>query len=1192
MKHFKLLLASIAILTGGGIDANAQTDVTSQYLTNADFSQDSPVTRNVCGYKNDISKNENKLDGMDALYWAQDVTGWTVASSKENGKAGAVFAYGSKPQLRGDKKAAPATNPSGEASGNALGFFAVWGGTIQYTQDAAKALPAGHYELTYTYYNQSSTNAVDNLIGFKATDGTTHYGTTTSFTAGAWTTETISFDLFAETSGTFSIGYKSKGGESGANPMLFIDNLTLTYKGVDEYSYASQSSDLLVNGKFDTANSGWTLSNMGYQNNNSNPSKTRYIEKWAQASLQNITASATQTVSNLPAGAYLLKATVNAQLQSNLSLDITGVTLSVNDETINCSGPWKDYDIVYELKEPGDITVTFTSDKSNANWISCDEFSLTYGGSDYQKFVNDKYAADNKEIIDAYNAALAAAKAALINTDYANVTGQEKTNLNTAVTTYGNVTSDYQAATAALTAATATFTAAKTAYDNYAEEKSVADKLGAVYTTPTTAAEAESVLHAMNVAEYEAVTSKYTAAIDLGAWTTEGTANFNNEHWSGTVRNYLNQDDSNNGGWNSNAWAMSASQTLTLPAGTYVFKAAGRKSANATMKLEVANGETPLAVVTNFPNGSVGLGITTDGEASFETEGKTYANKNQGYGWQWRFAPFTLTEETEVTISVTAGATSIHQWASFGDYTVQAIPSAESAKAIYTQAYNNAHATLEDETYKNVTGSERTAVEAFPETPAGTTMEAINGETDDLNQALDAFKAAKPSYDALVNYQALAPESLPYADATKVAAMQTAVAYQATSATDAVTALATAKQALRTAVESNSLAEGVEGRVDYTGSIQNPNAESAEGWTLAQGDGGASINVKLAEAYTDAEGNSQHNYFDGGNWGGNDWTTKYEQSVTSLPAGKYLVAVTARGSQDLRWFQLYANNKKVDLTHINGDTETGVFGRGWNDGYLVFTTNGGDVTIGVTANAQRQYQWQSFSRFRLVKIGDLEQVTLSDDATEAPAKTNDYVNVTYDRTLYSGWNSIVLPFDATLTELGAEKAYSFAGTSKVEGTEDAYIINLTAVGEDNTLKANTPYIVKMTADKTDGLSFDARMITPSDQLTSNGEGFSFVGTYVTSDETIVKGDYIVGENGFKLALGGNRLGAFRAYLKNAAPEANEAKGVTIDGEEVTGIESIAIRSAVTGKAYNLQGQQVSTPSHGIFIIDGKKVVLK
>ena len=221
MKVRTLLFAATFALIGAGT-AFAQTDVTSTYLTNSDFSQGTPVTMDVFGYQKDAGTS---------LYWAQDVEGWTVATAKADASAGGLFAYGGTPLMRGNSATAPEAGPNGE-SGNALGLFAVWGSAIQYTQQAKTQLAAGQYTLTYTYYSYSGTGKVNNRIGFIEADGTTHYCTVDTFAVGAWTTTSYTFGLSAPTAGQFSLGYQSRGSGSGANPMLYIDNVKLTYTAV------------------------------------------------------------------------------------------------------------------------------------------------------------------------------------------------------------------------------------------------------------------------------------------------------------------------------------------------------------------------------------------------------------------------------------------------------------------------------------------------------------------------------------------------------------------------------------------------------------------------------------------------------------------------------------------------------------------------------------------------------------------------------------------------------------------------------------------------------------------------------------------------------------------------------------------------------------------------------------------------
>ena len=215
MKLKQLLAAALLFCTAG---ASAQTDVTSTYLTNADFSESTALTSDfLYGYGKD-----------GAPYGFQDIDGWTpfiLKSVSDEGFegsaiAGGVFSYGSATALKGNNKPAPATNPAGEAAGNCFGFFSVWGCGGYYYQDVT--LPAGNYTLTFPMYNQSGTQANTSYTGFFPTEGTA-YTVAVNPAAGKWVDQSVSFQLTEETAGQIRIGYQSTGNGSGANPMLFID---------------------------------------------------------------------------------------------------------------------------------------------------------------------------------------------------------------------------------------------------------------------------------------------------------------------------------------------------------------------------------------------------------------------------------------------------------------------------------------------------------------------------------------------------------------------------------------------------------------------------------------------------------------------------------------------------------------------------------------------------------------------------------------------------------------------------------------------------------------------------------------------------------------------------------------------------------------------------------------------------------
>lgn len=786
---------------------------------------------------------------------------------------------------------------------------------------------------------------------------------------------------------------------------------------------------------------------------------------------------------------------------------------------------------------------------------------------------------------DDFDAALKAAQEALASSVYANVTGDEKTALSNAIETYKNTTSSYATATNALTTATTTFTSAKESYDSYVAEKAVAEALGVTVTTnPTTAAEAVSddVMHTLNVAEYNAVNDNYTTAIDLGEWTTTGNVVDNKaQHWSGdATRTYKEQSGSD---WSASSWSIGLSQEITLPAGSYAFKAAGRHSVDAVLSLTVTDADgNSLGSVSNFPSGDTGKGIDTNGAANFGDG--TFANSNVGRAWQWRFVPFTLTEETKVTISVVSSAAVTHQWVSFCDYTVQAKPSVEASLAAYNQSLVNAEALLSNEDYNIVTGEERTNLSNAVSATVPTTVAGIDAAKENLDSLVATFTAAKTSYDAFVAAAKTADPNLEYASDAKHKAFTDAVAAATpASAADAVTKTAAITTALRAYYESNALAEGVEGaeQISISGDFSGKTVVDGKvgDWTYTQS--GGSLQVLSGETWTNSDGSAGQSYFDYYNGSANN---QHGYLDVDLEPGKYLVTVRARAQRGLYTY-FKADDKTVDLQEIGNSG--GVFNRGWNDASLVFTANGTTrLEWYSAAEGGNHAGWAGFGDVRLVKIADLEAATLDEAETAAPATSTDYQAVTLERTFAKGWNSIVLPFATTTDELGAAEALDYQGTK-------GDTIDFATATE---LKANTPYMVYYNAAKTD-VTFAGKKIAPDEGITvTDAAGqYNFVGTYVALDatkSTIKSGDYIVNAGGIKKASGNNALKAFRAYF---AAQTTTAKDLVfaVDGQVVTGIRAAELRKAVDdGVRYNMAGQRVGKTYKGIVISNGKKVLVK
>lgn len=392
----------------------------------------------------------------------------------------------------------------------------------------------------------------------------------------------------------------------------------------------------------------------------------------------------------LPEGKYIIKAAGRGQANTESKVTISDGTkvvefamkgdtgLGINKEGAasfdandaagfaneNKGRGWEWRYLLIDLAQETQLTLSMNGHVNNS-WIGACDFALLT-------------TADNSAINRAaYLESLAAAEAALNNNDYVNVTGVERQDLIDAINTdvTAGTTEVYDDAKAVIDAATEAFIAAKAAYDAYFAYNAETVALFGTYfdvDIPTTAEEATAAVQNLNIAQYNRVASDYTYSLsgligDFGTWTgtatvngSAGTPNYRtNEHWSGETHAYYEQDAS---GWGSNAWTIQYQKTTTLPAGSYVLKVAARASEDVTGTLSVSVSNTTVAL----PNaGAYTKGINKAGEASW-SEGE-FARDGVGYGWQWRFLPFTLDEETEVTMTVYGETNATHNWMSIAD---------------------------------------------------------------------------------------------------------------------------------------------------------------------------------------------------------------------------------------------------------------------------------------------------------------------------------------------------------------------------------------------------------------------------------------------------------------------------------------------------------------------------------------------
>lgn len=357
-KFFAILFAALGVQA-----ASAQTDVTSTYLTNAGFDDESCwITGNVG------SKTTNAINS------------WTAETSGDTWYYGGAVAYASSLTVNGVTP--PATNPNGVAEGGALGLSAGWGCTVKYKQ-AGITLPAGVYTLSYKAYNANTgATQANNYIGFTSSSAS-YYGTTTSFPANTWTEEDVTFVLTSETSGSVSVGMGAISGGSGANAKLFVDGVTLSYKSLND---VTEANPVDLTSMASNTQAAWTGATEAVNYDG--------ITMPAVFKNAHFTGDAlSQTITGLPAGKYNIE--MYCQAHSAWVTDVaaegaTGYTyLCANEYKLdvpvrNDNGATTKW--LHTFKginiSSGTLKLSVTNEKLGTNWLSVYVKSITYLGPD------------------------------------------------------------------------------------------------------------------------------------------------------------------------------------------------------------------------------------------------------------------------------------------------------------------------------------------------------------------------------------------------------------------------------------------------------------------------------------------------------------------------------------------------------------------------------------------------------------------------------------------------------------------------------------------------------------------------------------------------------------------------------------------------------------------------------------------
>lgn len=1156
----KKLFAAALLLVGAG--AQAQTDVTSTYLTNADFSGTTASSaEKVYGYgKDGTPYGFQAVDGWTSVVTAGDNSNATYPNS---GMGGVVVAYGSSTLLQGGGKAAPASDPSGN-SGNCLGFFGVWSCGGYYYQNVT--LPAGKYTLSFPIYNQSGTQSNTTYTGFFPTSGT-NYTVAINTTVGSWVTQTVTFNLAAATTGQIRIGYQSTGSGSGANPHLFFDGVKIEYtelvvkdvletalnaastanatlgdsdlasaisaaQGVYDDEDATQSevndaaatlnaatelamsaagdvTDIFITNADFSSTEGWNEYVSGGYRDYGRGLIGAYNVRFSAATVDETHlatescfgfecrwsgnyASYNQTTSAMPAGVY--KFTFDVQ---NVNGNTTSAAynnlfyVQVGDkkytdsstEWMSGSSSWTAHTITVTLEEASPVTLS-VGYGTGSNNIGADNTPAIYVS--HLKLSYKSFLAGAKEAWDE-----AVADAGTAKTECPNVVGTELTAVNTELAkAEPNTVDGYKDATDDLKTATAALRAAKANYDALVAEIAYAKTIGIASatadgyaaTSSSTAATALTSTQNLKVLEYTTINTNYGNDVSslLGTWPAGSYGTTSGQSYTGGDETYFDK-------WSGSA-DLSSSSTVTLPAGNYVIKVAGRGQAGSTMNLSVKVGDAEAVSTPFFMNGDTGFGIDKSGATNFTASDDTYSNGNIGRGWQYRYITFAADGSSEIVITINGHVDG--QWQSF-------------------------YAPLllcDDATYASV---------------------QLIAAKAELQEVIDAAPAVLTANIGDGAFQIAAAGVSTYSAAL-------AAAQAAHDAGDATTSsIATAKSTLESAIAAYN---ALEVNAPASGKLYNV-ILTYGGWTYD---------------------NKAITYIAGGRADMGNYNIQYKEAANTNLA------------QAFTFTKVSGNNYKMSQIDADGNVRyvsTGVPYSGGNTSQIRTVTDVADalvVTV-IPTNTEGVWNLRNTEADNYIGSQDAGMYTVNshiDFRIVETTKPSIAIN-----TSAAGWGTTILPFAVAELPVGV-KAYTCAAVAD----------NTLTLVEVNALAANKPYIIEGSWNETLTGNAQGTAMTYTEGLLTGVYTTTAApnGSYILQKQSGVVGFYQVDTEAVTPNVPANRAyltigGGVKAYFLGGGEDAIQS---VFDG-------------VANGEVYDLSGRKVARlQKGGTYVVNGKKVIVK
>ncbi len=408
---------------------------------------------------------------------------------------------------------------------------------------------------------------------------------------------------------------------------------------------------------------------------------------------------------------------------------------------------------------------------------------------------------------------------------------------------------------------------------------------------------------------------------------------------------------------------------------------------------------------------------------------------------------------------------------------------------------------------------------------------------------------------------------------------------------------------------NNNMLTGVEGDFEFTLTAGNNSLNlTVEGWpVVVEGD----KFVKVTSTNELTNGKYLIVYEEG--------SLAFDGGLETLDAVGNTIGVTIAGNEIAATEETQAAEFTIDVNAGTIKSASGQYiGRDSDTNGLETSTEPYTNTISIDANGNadvvseggaylRYNATSGQTRFRYFKSSTytsqkaiqlykllLPEATFSENDTEATtitANDNKLVNATLERTLSNAyWSTFSVPFNVTADQVKAVMGENVE-LREFDGSEGTVINFKTATA----ITAGHAYLVKPETAVTNPVFNGVTVVNTTGIADSDDRGYGFIGAVIKKTLKTDQTELFLGTDAkfYYPEADKATMKGLRGYF--VVPEGTETSKLSVDVEGsgiATSINSMNIEGMGDGNFYNLNGQRVNAPQKGLYIVNGKKVIIK